>query len=446
MSERIIASPDGERLNAAQIDANFTDMHPPMSDVQAMVESSRCLYCYDAPCTKACPTSIDIPKFIHQIRTRNLKGSAVTILSSNIMGGTCARVCPTEILCEGECVRNETGEGPVRIGQLQRYSVDHFLDAGYPHPFKRAKDTGKKIAVVGAGPAGLACAHRLAMNGHKVTVFEPKKKAGGLNEYGLAAYKMAWGFAAREVEFLLQIGGITVENGRTLGKNLNLADLRKDFNAVFLGVGLGSVNSLGIDGEGIQGVESAIDFIERIRQTEVKSRFRVGDNVVVVGGGNTAIDAAVQAARMGARNVSLVYRRGADQMPATEWEQDLVRVNDVHVIYWAKPVSLKGKDKVTGISFERTVLKNGKLTGTGEFFDLEADLVLKAIGQVLDEGPLAGLALENGKVKIDGSFLTSMPGVWAGGDCVDSGEDLTVQAVDDGSRAAESINKYLAKA
>lgn len=446
MSERIIGSPDGERLNAAQIDANFTDMHPPMNDVQAMVESSRCLYCYDAPCTKACPTSIDIPKFIYQIRTRNLKGSAFTILSSNIMGGTCARVCPTEILCEGECVRNETGEGPVRIGQLQRYSVDSFMDAGYPHPFKRAKDTGKKIAVVGAGPAGLACAHKLAMNGHKVTVFEPKKKAGGLNEYGLAAYKMAWDFAAREVEFLLQIGGITLEHGRTLGKNLSLADLRKDFNAVFLGVGLGSVNSLGIENEGIQGVESAIDFIERIRQTEVKHNFKVGDNVVVVGGGNTAIDAAVQAARMGARNVSLVYRRGADQMPATEWEQDLVRVNDVHVIYWAKPVSLKGKDKVTGIRFERTVLKNGKLAGTGEFFELEAGLVLKAIGQVLDEGPLAGFALENGKVKVDGSFLTSMPGVWAGGDCVDSGEDLTVQAVDDGSRAAESINKYLAKA
>jgi glutamate synthase (NADPH/NADH) small chain len=445
MSERIAGSPDGERISASQVDANFHDMHPLFNPAQAMVESSRCLYCYDAPCTKACPTAIDIPKFIHQIRTGNLKGSAVTILSSNIMGGTCARVCPTEILCEGVCVRNHTGEEPVKIGRLQRYAVDTFLSSPNPHPFQKAAKTGRKIAVVGAGPAGLACAHRAAVLGHKVTVFESRPKAGGLNEYGLAAYKMTGDFARKEVDFILQVGGIDIEYGRTLGENLNLADLQSGYDAVFVAVGLGEVNNLSIKGENLEGVRDAVDFIETIRQTPVKHQLKVPDTVVVIGGGNTAVDAAVQSSRLGARSVTMVYRRGAEQMPATEWEQDLVRVNDVHVIYWARPVALLGDRKVRGITFERTVLADGRVKGTGEFFELPAELVLKAVGQVLDEGPLTGLAVENRKIKIDGSFRTNLPGVYAGGDCVDSGEDLTVQSVEDGRRAADAINKYLLK-
>jgi len=443
MSERIIGSPNGERLNAAQIDANFADIHPLLSNAQAVADSARCLYCYDAPCTKACPTSIDVPKFIHQIRTQNLKGSAATILTSNIMGGTCARVCPTEILCEGECVLNETGEKPVNIGELQRYAVDHFIEAKNPNPFTRAASTGKKIAVVGSGPAGLSCAHRSAMYGHDVTVFESRSKSGGLNEYGLAAYKMTDDFAQKEVDFLMSIGGITVEYGRDLGKNLDLTELQSRFDVVFISVGLRRVNDLGIQGEDMPGVESAVEFIERIRQAPVIHDLKLGDNIVVIGGGNTAIDAAVQASRLGARNVSLVYRRGADQMPATTWEQDLVRVNDVRVIYWAKPISLIGNGKVSGIRFERTALKDGKLIGRGEKFELQADLVLTAIGQVLDEKTLAGLAIEKGKVKVYRNLHTSLPGVFAGGDCIDSGEDLTVQAVEDGAKAADSINEYL---
>ncbi|MDX1739014.1 MAG: FAD-dependent oxidoreductase, partial [Alphaproteobacteria bacterium] len=270
MSKRFMGSPDGQAMDAAQIEANFTDIHPPLSEVQAMAESSRCLYCYDAPCVTACPTSIDIPKFIHQIRTKNTKGSAKTILSSNIMGGTCARVCPTEVLCEGVCVKNATGEEPVKIGQLQRYAVDHLLDSNADHPFFRAASTGKKVAVVGAGPAGLSFAHRAAMHGHDVVVFEAKAKAGGLNEYGLAAYKMVNDFAQAEVDFLLQIGGISIEYNKALGRDYTIESLSSDYDAVFVGVGLGDVNALGVDGEDKQGIENAISFIEDLRQAPSK--------------------------------------------------------------------------------------------------------------------------------------------------------------------------------
>jgi glutamate synthase (NADPH/NADH) small chain len=359
------------------------------------------------------------------------------------MGGTCARVCPTEILCEGVCVRNATGEEPIKIGQLQRYAVDDYMDSGRPHPFKRAESSGRKIAVVGAGPAGLACAHRAAVLGHDVTVFEEMPKSGGLNEYGLAAYKMVDDFAQREVAFLLDVGGITIKNGMALGRNLSLADLQSDFDAVFVGVGLGDVNALRVEGEDKDGVQNAIDFIEEVRQTKRKNELKPGDNVIVIGGGNTAIDAAVQAKRLGAGNVTLAYRRGADQMPATEWEQDLVKINDVNVRYWCKPVSISGSKKVEGVVFEKTILKSGKLTGTGETFEMAADLVLKAIGQVLDENRLSPLTIVNRKIKVDSGFMTSTPGIFAGGDCIESGEDLTVQSVDDGKKAADSIHQYL---
>ncbi len=443
MSERLIVSRDGSPLEDSQIDANFSDMHPPLNKTQAKVESSRCLYCFDAPCIRACPTSIDIPKFIHQIRTQNLTGSAITILSSNIMGGTCARVCPTEILCEGECVLNATGEKPIKIGNLQRYAVDQYLEGNNPHPFNRAKSTGRRIAVIGAGPAGLACAHRSAVQGNKVTVFENKAKPGGLNEYGLAAYKMADDFARKEVDFLLKVGGITIKHGQVLGENLTLANLQSEYDAVFIGTGLGDVNNLRVEGEHLNGVQDAVTFIEELRQTAEKHNISVADNVVVIGGGNTAIDAAVQAKRLGAQNVTLVYRRGTDQMPATEWEQDLVKTNNVNVIYWSKPIVLKGGEKVEEVTFERCILKDGILTGTGNFFNLRADLVLKAIGQMLDKNPLAGLSIENRKIRVDEKYQTNLQGVFAGGDCINSGEDLTVQAVEDGRKAAESMHDYL---
>ena len=299
----------GETLTRQEIADNFADLHPPFSPTQAMAEAARCLYCYDAPCVKACPTAIDIPGFIHRIRSGNLDGSAKTILSANIMGGTCGRACPTEVLCEQACVLNGRDDQPVKIGQLQRHAVEHLIESGAGHPFRRAPPTGRRLAVIGAGPAGLSFAHRAAMLGHGVTVFEAKPKPGGLNEYGLAAYKMAEDFAQKEVAFLLGIGGIVIEYGKALGPALTLDALRQRFDGVFIGAGLGGVNRLGVPGEEL--ARDALDFIAELRQAKDKSAVKIGHDVIVIGGGNTAIDAAVQARRLGARNVTLVYRRGA---------------------------------------------------------------------------------------------------------------------------------------
>ncbi|VAW07503.1 NAD-dependent dihydropyrimidine dehydrogenase subunit PreT, partial [hydrothermal vent metagenome] len=318
---------ENSRLSARDIADNFDDIHPPLDGAQAIVEAGRCLYCYDAPCINACPTRIDIPKFIHQIRSGNLDGSAQTILSANIMGGACARACPTEVLCEEVCVVHHTEGAPVKIGELQRHAVDHLMAKGGAHPFVRAPLSGCKLAVVGAGPAGLSFAHRAAMLGHDVVVYEAKPKPGGLNEYGLAAYKMANDFAQTEVEFLLDIGGISIEHGKVLGDNLSLDDLRTNYDAVFISAGLGSARGLGVDGENLAGVRGALEFIEDVRVAKDKSSVPVGDNVVVIGGGNTAIDAAVQAKCLGARNVTLAYRRGPDAMTATQWERDLATAN-----------------------------------------------------------------------------------------------------------------------
>ena len=430
-----------------ETDDGFSDLHPAYSTLQAMAESNRCLYCYDAPCVTACPTSIDIPTFIRKISTGNPDGAAKTILSENIMGGTCARACPTEVLCEQACVRNVAEDVAVEIGSLQRFAVDHLMERDLPHPFKRAPETGKSIAVIGAGPAGLSCAHRAAMLGHNVTVFEAKAKPGGLNEYGLAAYKMTNDFAQREVEFLLGIGGISIEYGKALGRDISIEALKDSYDAVFVGVGLGSTNNLGLKGEEFPGVDDAIKFIEQLRQTEPKSDMPVGNNVIVIGGGNTAIDAAVQAKRLGAEEVTLVYRRGAEHMSATEFEQDLAKTNGVVVRYWAKPVAIKANGKLMGMEFEKTELDaSGKLVGTGETFEVRADQSLKAIGQKIKTDDLAGMEIAGGKIVVDDNYQTTAPGVFAGGDCIKSGEDLTVQSVEDGKQAAIAIDAFLKSA
>ncbi|CAO3361050.1 NAD(P)-dependent oxidoreductase [Azospirillum melinis] len=417
----------------------YTDLTPAMTPVQALAESNRCLFCYDAPCIKACPTGIDIPAFIRSIATGNLKGAATTILSENIMGGTCGRVCPTETLCEQSCVRNRAEDRPVAIGRLQRHATDRLIDGEPAHPFTRAAATGKRVAVVGAGPAGLSCAHRLATLGHEVTVFEAKAKSGGLNEYGLAPYKMADDFAQREVAFILGVGGIAVEHGRRLGADLSLDSLRADFDAVFLGVGLGSNNRLGIPGEERAGVEDATAFIERVRQALPGQPPAVGRSVVVIGGGNTAVDAAIQAKRLGAEDVTLVYRRGRAQMGATGWEQELAQTEGVVLKTFATPREIGD----TSITFERTRLTDGKLSGTGETFTLQADMVLKAVGQKLSAEALGGLEVTGGKIAVDSAYRTTLAKVWAGGDCVATGEDLTVQSVQDGKLAALAIHSHL---
>ena len=425
----------------------FGDLHAPLNKHQAMVESSRCLFCHDAPCITACPTSIDIPLFIRQIMTENTEGSAETILNSNIMGGMCARVCPTEVLCEDACVRNTAEDKPVVIGQLQRYATDHLMDSG-KQPFTRAKSTGKKIAVVGGGPAGLSCAHRLATHGHDVVVFEAKDKLGGLNEYGIAAYKATGEIAQREVDFILGVGGIETHVNSRLGHEVQLKDLRANYDAVFLGVGMNAVNSLALGEDKIEGIYDAVDYIADLRQAKDLSKLPVGRNIVVIGGGMTAVDVAIQTKKLGAENVTMVYRRGQETMNASLYEQELAQTNGVKIKHWAMPVGFnQSGGKVTGVNFEYTRAGAKGLEGTGETFVIEADMVFAAIGQSLDAEVLAlgteVIALEKGRFQVDANRKTSLIKVWAGGDCVAGGQDLTVESVEDGKVAAESIHTFL---
>ncbi|MGY5808135.1 NAD(P)-dependent oxidoreductase [Rhizobium sp. LEGMi198b] len=434
------------RLTPAEYDQNFSDLHPRLDRHEALVAADRCYFCYDAPCMTACPTSIDIPLFIRQISTGNPIGSAKTIFDQNILGGMCARVCPTEQLCEQACVRNTAEERPVEIGRLQRYATDTAM-AENKQFYARAASTGKKIAVVGAGPAGLACAHRLAVNGHDVTIFDAREKAGGLNEYGIATYKTVDDFAQKEVDYVLSIGGIEVKHGQALGRDFSLADLSSQYDAVFLGLGLAGVNALRAEGEDLDGVADAVAYIADLRQSKDKADIAIGRRVVVLGGGMTAIDAAVQAKLLGAEEVTICYRRGKEHMNASEYEQDLAASKGVIIRHWLAPKRILDKDgKVAGIEVEYTELRDGKLTGTGDTGVIAADQIFKAIGQTFEASGLGALRMESGRISIDGEGRTSLDGVWAGGDCVLGGDDLTVSAVAQGRDAAESINRALAAA
>jgi dihydropyrimidine dehydrogenase (NAD+) subunit PreT len=427
------------RLPKADYKANFADLHPPLTQREALVESDRCFFCYDAPCQTACPTSIDIPLFIREIAAGHEKSAAVTIFNQNILGGMCARVCPTETLCEEACVRNTSEDQPVKIGLLQRYATDAVM-AEKKHPYTRAKSSGKSVAVLGAGPAGLACAHRLAMHGHDITVFEVRKKSGGLNEYGIAAYKSVDSFAQREVEFILAVGGIKIINGN----QPKLSELQKRFDAVFVGVGLGGVNDLGLKNENLPGLEDAVDYISDLRQAKDVSKLKVGRRVVVIGGGMTAIDVAVQSKLLGAEDVTILYRRGKEHMKASTFEQDLAQTKGVKIKHWVAPKKVLVKaDKAVGLRCDYMHVKKGKLIATGETFDIAADTIFKAIGQTYVDSTSGVLKLDAGRIVIDSEKRTSVSGIWAGGDCAAGGKDLTVAAVDDGRRAAESIHAFL---
>ncbi|WP_027167592.1 NAD(P)-dependent oxidoreductase [Mesorhizobium sp. WSM3224] len=437
----------GGRLSSEQYADNFSDLHPPLDHHEALVESDRCYFCYDAPCMNACPTSIDIPLFIRQIATGNPLGSAKTIFDQNILGGMCARVCPTETLCEEVCVR-EVAEGkPVQIGRLQRYATDVAMSQDKQF-YKRAEPTGKSIAVVGAGPAGLAAAHRLARHGHDVTILEAQPKAGGLNEYGIAAYKSVDDFAQAEVDYVTAIGGIDIQNGKALGRDFQLSDLMRNYDAVFLGLGLGGVNALRAEGEDADGVANAVEFIAELRQASDLSSLPVGRRVVVIGGGMTAIDAAVQSKLLGAEEVTVCYRRGQEHMNASGFEQDLAAANGVTIRHWLQPKRVIAENgKVSAIELEYTAIDGDRLTGTGETLRLNADHVFKAIGQSFVPAHLNGsgeaIDLEGGRIKVDAEGRTSLAKVWAGGDCIFGGDDLTVSAVAQGRDAAESIHRAL---
>jgi dihydropyrimidine dehydrogenase (NAD+) subunit PreT len=437
------------KLSAAQYAENFSDIHPPFETYNAaMVEANRCLFCYDAPCIKSCPTGINVPKFIKQIVTDNVKGSAHTIFLSNIMGAGCSKVCPVEKLCEGSCVFNLMDEPPIPIAKLQRYSTEIAMKNNW-QLFERKKAAGKRVAVVGAGPAGLSCAHMLSREGIDVTIYEKESKGGGLMTYGIAAYKVTPQFCEDEVDYILSIGGIVVKYNQELGKDISLAELQKNYDAVYLGIGVGLARQLDIPGEGLEGVEDAIEFIYHLRDKGF-SAIPVGDKVAVIGMGMTAIDAATQAKRLGAKEVTMLYRRTQDQMPCTQHELDIAMLDGCKIVWLAAPKELKGIDgKVSQIIC--SVMKLGEPDASGrrspvetrETFSLDVDMVIKAAGQMPFEELINTNQLENnnGKIKIENS-ATTIKGVFAGGDCVNGGREV-VDAVQAGKDGAAAILKYL---
>lgn len=438
------------RLTAEQYEQNFSDIHPPFETHNAaLVEANRCLFCYDAPCTKSCPTSIDVPKFIKQITTGNIKGSAHTIFSSNIMGAGCSKVCPVEKLCEGSCVFNLMDEPPIPIAKLQRYSTEAAMQNNW-QLFERKPSNGKKVAVVGAGPAGLSCAHVLSKEGVEVTIYEKESKGGGLMTYGIAAYKVTPQFCEDEVNYITAIGGIDIKYNQELGKDISLSELKKQYDAVFLGIGVGIARQLEIPGEKLEGVVDAIQFIYEIRAKGYPS-VPVGDKVAVIGMGMTAIDAATQARRLGAKEVTMVYRRTKEEMPCTQHELDIAMLDGCEIIWLASPQKIKGAGgKAKQLVCSKMKLGEPDASGrrspvdTGETFSLEVDMVIKAAGQVPFEKLVKQSRLDNknGKLIIDNNCATNIKGVFAGGDAVNGGKEV-VDAVQAGKDGAAAILKFL---
>lgn len=438
------------RLSKDQYDENFADIHPPFENITAaQVEASRCLFCYDAPCTKSCPTSIDVPKFIKQIVTDNVKGSAHTIFSSNIMGAGCSKVCPVEKLCEGSCVFNLLEEPPIPIAKLQRYSTEKAMENNW-QLFQRKPSVGKKVAIVGAGPAGLSCAHVLSRAGVDVTIFEKESKGGGLMTYGIAAYKVTPQFCEDEVNYILSIGDIEIKYNHEIGKEITLSKLKKDYDAVFLAWGVGVARQLEIPGEKLEGVVDAISFIYDLRSKGFSS-VPVGDKVAVIGMGMTAIDAATQAKRLGAKEVTMVYRRTEAEKPCTDVELDIAKLDGCKIIWLAAPQKIKGSEgKVKQLVCSKMKLGEPDASGrkspvdTGETFVLDVDMVIKAAGQVPFEKLVKKSKLDNknGKIVVKENCATNIKGVFAGGDAVNGGKEV-VDAAQAGKIGAKAIIEYL---
>jgi dihydropyrimidine dehydrogenase (NAD+) subunit PreT len=438
------------RLTKEQYEKNFADIHPPFETPDAaLVEANRCIFCYDAPCTKSCPTGINVPKFIKQIASENVKGAAHTILSSNIMGAGCSKVCPVEKLCEGACVFNLMEEEAISIARLQRYATEKAMERNW-QLFTRKPTTGKKVAVIGAGPAGLSCAHTLSREGVDVTIYEKEKKAGGLMTYGIAAYKVTPQFCEDEVNYITAIGGIEIKYDHEFGKDISLADVQKEYDAIYIGIGVGLARKLEIPGEDLEGVEDAIRFIYDIR-AEGYNHVPVGDKVAVIGMGMTAIDAATQAKRLGAKQVTMVYRRTEAEKPCTQAELDIAKLDGCEIIWLAAPKEIKGTNgKVAQLICSKMKLGEPDTSGrrapvdTGETFSLEVDMVIKAAGQI----PFTELISENsiehksGKIAINNNCSTNIKGIFAGGDCVNGGKEV-VDAVQAGKEGAKAILNYI---
>ncbi len=426
----IRVAPPHLRLDADDVAANFADLDPAMTKAEAFAESGRCLFCYDAPCTIACPTHIDVPGFIKKIQSDNLRGSARVILDANPMGHSCARACPVEVLCEGSCVMHGQGSKPIQIARLQRHATDALLDHSFLL-FTPPPSTGKKVAVLGAGPAGLSCAQELRRYGHDVVVFEAKPKPGGLNTYGIAQYKLTPRTALAEADTILKLG-VTLKTNIVIGKDISFDDVVQGYDGVFVGFGLGGTNRLGIKGEDNAGVVDALTFIEHLKEKPY-GQFNVPDQVLVIGAGNTAVDAATQARRLGAREVTFVYRRGPEDVSAYAYEMELARNDGCSFVFWSSPIEVTGSGAATGL-----LVKDDD----GNATHLPAGLIIKAIGQEKRSAALKGFGLDvddKGRLVVDENRKTSREKVWAGGDCVNGGKEI-VNAAADGVRAARSMH------
>lgn len=438
------------KLPLERLEKNFADINPPLTPGQALEEGSRCLFCHDAPCIKACPTGIDVPQFIRQILTGNLRGSARTILEANILGQSCARACPTSVLCEGACVLNEQGKRPVEIGKLQRYAVDPIVAAG-ANLFKAGAPNGFRVALIGAGPASLSCATELRKRGYQTVIFDANRQPGGLDTYGIAAYKMRADDVIREIEMVRSLG-VEIKNGVAVGKNISLQELERDFDAIFIGIGLGETEDLQIPGEDLPGCRDALSFIEETKSKPF-DQVRVANRVAVIGAGNTAIDVVTAARRLGAEEVYMVYRRSPQEMSAFDYEYELAKQDSATFVWQALPQRIVGNGRVEGLECVRTQRGEKDARGRNTFvavpgteFRLDVGMVVKALGQkrkadFLQQIPK--LELKSGCVQVNSQTMqTANPRYFAGGDCVNGGGEV-VDAVAHGKKAALGIHQML---
>ncbi len=437
------------KLSPEQYEKNFAELPPAMTPRQAAIEAARCLYCFDAPCIAACPTHIDVPSFIKKISSDNLTGSARVILEANILGHSCGRVCPTEVLCEGACVMHEKNEKPIEIGRLQRHAVDYVLDRRIKL-FHAGAPNGRKVACIGSGPASLACAAELAKRGYQVTIFDRNELPGGLDTHGIAAYKLRAEDSLREIELVRDLG-VEFRQKMAVGRDIAFSQIEMDFDAIFVGIGLGETWDLKIGGEELTGVIGALEFIEATK-TKSFGDVSVGRRVACIGAGNTAIDVVTAAKRLGAEEVHLVYRRGESDMPAFRYEYDLAKLDGVTFHWHSQPVRVVGIDgKVSALQCVKTrnesASRGGKSVGPipGSEFRIDVDMVVSAIGQKpVTElmKSVAGVKLrENGTIEVDNHHQTGNSKYFAGGDCVNGGKEV-VDAVAEGMAAARGIEAW----
>ncbi len=433
-------------LSPKEYEANFAELHPPLTGISAKAEAERCLYCFDSPCTKSCPTHIDIPGFIKKISSDNLLGSAKTILESNWVALTCAKACPVQVLCEGACVYNGKKEKPIEIGRLQRYVMDNYFESGMPDLFTKAQGKNKSVGIIGSGPAGLACGAELTLLGYDVTIYESNKIPGGLNSWGIAPYKMRQKDSLKEVKMIKGLG-VKIKTGIRVGEAISIDKLLEKHDAIFLGIGLSESPELKIPGENLKGVHDALSFIEEVK-SEKWDEVKIGKRVAVIGAGNTAIDAATEAKRLGAEQVYIVYRRAASQMSAYEFEFILAKNDGVIFLFNSVPVKIKGKKYVKEIICKKSRLDNqaGLSLIPNSDFVLPVDMVIKAIGQKPHQdflNSIPKLKIRNGQVVVNfKNYQTGNRKVFAGGDCINGGKEV-VNAAFDGKMAARSIDNYL---